>query len=172
MPAAHTFAFLPAPADIPPDVNIDTVVADVADDGVSAPSADVPGLQAVVARAKEQGLDLKVVVLAQNPWRDEQLRDIASAVGREDGGTVLVLSPSWVGSYSDTLSRVTVEDAQDHAYTGNAVQSASNFADEILGPGEPYGLITAGLLVLVGGAVAATWVVRSRRKSGVARDGD
>lgn len=163
MPAALTFAFLPALADIPPEVDIDTVVADLADDGVSAPSADVPGLQAVVDRAQEHGLNVKIVVLERNPGRDEQLRDIATAVGKDEDGTVLVLSPSWVGSYTNTLPRVAVEDAQDKAYTGNAVQSASNYVDELIAPGEPYGLMTVGVLVLAGGAAAATWVLRRRR---------
>ncbi|TQF66476.1 hypothetical protein FK531_18450 [Rhodococcus spelaei] len=162
MPAALT-AFLPAPADIPPEVNIDTIVADLADDGVSAPAGDVSGLEAVVDRAREDGIKLSVVVLKDNPGRDSQLRDIATEVGKHEGGTVLVLSPNWVGTYSDALSRVSVEDAQDKAYTGNAVDSANQFLDEIGRPEAPYGLITVGLVVVVGGAAAATWFVRARR---------
>ncbi|MGW0042093.1 Rv1476 family membrane protein [Rhodococcus sp. NPDC003348] len=163
MPAAHTIAFLPAPADIPPGVDIDTVLADLADDGVSAPSGDVAGLQAVVARAQEHGLNLRVVVLAENPGRDSQLRDIATEVGVHDGGTVLVLSPSWVGTYSDSLPRVSVEDAQDRAYTGNAVDSANQFLDTVIQPDAPYGLITIALVLVVGGGAAATWMLRTRR---------
>ncbi|MFC9790726.1 DUF6676 family protein [Rhodococcus sp. NPDC127528] len=162
MPAAF-IAFRPAHADIPPEVNIDTVVADLSDDGVSAPAADVPGLVAVVDRAREDGIKLSVVVLKDNPGRDSQLRDVATEVGKHEGGTVLVLSPNWVGTYSDALSRVSVEDAQDKAYTGNAVDSANQFLDEIVRPEAPYGLITVGLVVIVGGAAAATWFVRSRR---------
>ncbi|GAA4487665.1 hypothetical protein GCM10023094_46400 [Rhodococcus olei] len=163
MPAAHSIVFHPAPADIPPSVDIDTVLADLADDGVSAPADDVAALQAVVARANDEGVDLRIVVLAENPARDSQLRDIATEVGVHDGGTVLVLSPNWVGTYSDSLSRVTVEDAQDRAYTGNAVDSANQFLDAVVEPEAPYGLITAGLVVVVGGAAAVTWAVRSRR---------
>lgn len=163
MPAAHSIVFHPAPADIPPSVDIDTVLADLADDGVAAPADDVAALQVVVARANDEGVDLRIVVLAENPARDSQLRDIATEVGVHDGGTVLVLSPNWVGTYSDSLSRVTVEDAQDRAYTGNAVDSANQFLDAVVEPEAPYGLITAGLVVVVGGAAAATWAVRSRR---------
>ncbi|MFD4292450.1 DUF6676 family protein [Rhodococcus sp. NPDC058505] len=163
MPAAHTVAFLPAPADIPPGVDIDTIRADLSDDGVSAPSADVAELQDVVARAGEHDLTLRIVVLDRNPGRDEQLRDIATEIGTEDGGTVLVLSPNWVGTYSDSLARVTIEDAQDHAYTGKAVDSANQFLDEVIRPDAPYGLITIGLVLVVGGGAAATWLLRTRR---------
>lgn len=162
MPAAHTM-FLPAHADIPPSVDLDTVLADLADDGVSAPAGEISGLEAVVARAQENGVELKVVVLDENPGRDSQLRDIATEVGVADGGTVLVLSPSWVGTYSDSLARVTVEDAQDHAYTGDAVDSANAFVDAVLRPDPPYGLITVGLVAVVAVGAGVTWLVRSRR---------
>ncbi|MFF0813812.1 DUF6676 family protein [Rhodococcus sp. NPDC003318] len=167
MPAAHAL-FLPAAADIPPSVDMDTVLADLADDGVSAPAGDVSALETVVARARENGIELKVVVLDENPGRDSQLRDIATDVGVEDGGTVLVLSPNWVGTYSDSLARVTIEDAQDHAYTGDVVDSASGFLDAVVRPDPPYGLITVGLVAVVAGAAGVTWALRSRRQ---ARDG-
>ncbi|MFD4180373.1 DUF6676 family protein [Rhodococcus sp. NPDC058514] len=157
--------FLPVLADVPPDVSIDEILTDLADDGVSAPAGDVDGLKGVVARAERDGVELSVVVLAENPFRDSQLRDIATEVGQQEGGTVLVLSPSWVGTYSDTLSRVTVEDAQDKAYTGNAVASADNFLGAITRPDPPYGLITAALVLLVGGVAAVSYWVRSRRSS-------
>lgn len=165
MPAALTFAFLPAHADIPPDVSIDAILADLRDDGVSAPASDVDGLKSIVARAEGDGIELSIVVLAENPARDSQLRDIATDVGQQEGGTVLVLSPSWVGTYTDTLSRATVEDAQDGAYTGQAVDSAENFLDRIAQPEPPYGLITAALVLIVGGVAAASYFLRSRRVS-------
>ncbi|MFC7450370.1 DUF6676 family protein [Rhodococcus daqingensis] len=171
MPAALTSAFHPVLADVPPDVSVDTILTDVRDDGVSAPAGDVDGLTGVVARAEREGIELSIVVLAENPVRDSQLRDIATEVGRQEGGTVLVLSPSWVGTYSDTLSRVTVEDAQDKAYTGNAVASADNFVGAITRPDPPYGLITAALVLLVGG-VAAVGLWRRSRRSVDAIDGD
>lgn len=163
MSVSHTIAFLPAPTDIPTGIDIDTILADLADDGVSAPADDVAGLQEVVARAEENGFSLRIVVLDENPGRDSQLRDIATDVGEHDGGTVLVLSPSWVGTYSDALPRVTVEDAQDRAYTGNAVDSANQFVDAVIRPDAPYGLITVGLLLVVGAGAALTWRLRTRR---------
>lgn len=165
MPAALTSAFRPVLADVPPDIGIDAILVDVGDDRVSAPASDVDGLRSVVDRAERDGIQLSVVALAENPARDSQLRDIATEVGHQEGGTVLVLSPSWVGTYSDTLSRVTVEDAQDKAYTGNAVASADNFLGAITQPDPPYGLITAALVVLVGGVAAVGFWVRSRRSA-------
>lgn len=55
------------PAYIPPDVDMDVVLAEVAADGVSADPADEAGLQQVVAQAQGQGIDLKVVVIDTNP---------------------------------------------------------------------------------------------------------
>ncbi|EME17679.1 Rv1476 family membrane protein [Rhodococcus triatomae] len=170
MPVSHTIAFLPAPADIPTGVDVDTIVADVRDDGVSAPAADVAGLQAVVTRAESEGLTLRIVVLEQNPARDSQLRDIATDVGEQEGGTVLVLSPNWVGTYSDSLPRVAVEDAQDRAYTGKAVDSANQFLDAVIEPDAPYGLITVGVVLLVGAGTAVAWRRRSRRAAETVAD--
>ncbi|MGH3641137.1 MAG: DUF6676 family protein, partial [Mycobacterium sp.] len=83
------------PGTTPPDVCMDLVQADLRDDGVSA--ADVSanaGLAQVVADAKQKGIDLKLVVLGQNPPIDTPLRDVATEVGQaHPGSTVLVLSP-------------------------------------------------------------------------------
>ncbi|QKT11475.1 Rv1476 family membrane protein [Rhodococcus sp. W8901] len=151
-PIAH--ALLPLVATIPDGVSVDSVLADLADDGVSAPASDVEGLRDVVIRAEEHGIKLSVVVVDKEPGRSEQLRDLATEVGQTEGGTVLVLGPSAPGTYSDTVSRVVLEGAQDRTYTGNPVESANNFVDEITEPGTPWGLVTALLVlvvVLVGG---------------------
>ncbi|CAM3075544.1 DUF6676 domain-containing protein [Prescottella defluvii] len=161
VPIAH--ALLPHATTIPDGVSIDSVLADLADDGVSAPASDVDGLRDVVIRAEDHGIKLSVVVVDKDPARAEYLRDLASEVGQSEGGTVLVLSPSSPGTYSDTVSRVVLEGAQDHTYTGNAVQSANNFVDEITDSGTPWALITALLVlvvVLVGGA---SYVAKVRR---------
>lgn len=156
-------ARLPIAAKIPDDVSVDSVLADLADDGVSAPAADVDGLRDVVARAHDEGIDLKIVVLESNPPRAEQLRDLATEVGSVDGGTVLVLSPSSPGTYSDTISRVVLEGAQDHTFTGNAVQSANNFLDEVTAPQVSWGLVTAVLVLVVALVGGVSYVAKSRR---------
>ncbi|WP_430332402.1 DUF6676 family protein [Rhodococcus sp. ACT016] len=163
MPAPIAPARLPFAATIPADVSVDSVLADLSDGGVSAPEADVAELRAVVARANEHGVDLKIVVLEKDPWRPEQLRDLATEVGTVDGGTVLVLSPSAPGTYSDTVSRVVLEGAQDRTYTGNAVQSADNFVDEITAPHMSWGLITALLVLVVALVGGVSYVAKVRR---------
>ncbi|MCZ4079757.1 hypothetical protein O1W68_17555 [Rhodococcus sp. H36-A4] len=156
-------AFVPLAAEVPPGTDIDSVVADVAESGVSAPPALRSDLQVVVQRAEEHGVDLGIVVMEKDPIHDSQLRDLATAVGTQDGGTVLVLSPGQVGSFSDTVSRVTLEAGQDRTYTGNPVVGADNFVDTLVGPQTPWGLITGLILVLVTAVAAATAMAKIRR---------
>lgn len=83
----------PVHAAVPSNVDLDDVVADVAQNGVSAPAADIPALVDVVAEARERGIDLSVIVLDANPSRDTDLRDLATTVGESESGTILVMSP-------------------------------------------------------------------------------
>lgn len=144
------------PVATPPDACMDLVQADLRGDGVSAP--DVPanaGLAEVVADAKQKGIDLKIVVLDQNPAIDTPLRDIATEVGREHpGSTVLVLSPSFAGTYSPTFDRVTLEAGQDIAkVSGTPVVASQNFVTELTTSHFPWTPFT--LLLVVGVAAAA-----------------
>ena len=133
MAGPHVIPFLPSY--IPPDVDMNQVLADVRDDGVSVPPADakvVPELRQVVADAREHGIDLKIVVIATNPPIDTPLRDIATEVGEAyPGSTVLAMSPTWAGTYSPTFDRVTLEAGQDIAKNGDPVQSSKNFVSEL-----------------------------------------
>lgn len=165
MPVPFPTVLLPLAADVPPDVSVDQVIADLADDHVAAPADEVPGLVDVVARAQKQGIDLSIVVLDKNPRMDSQLRDLATEVGAQEGGTVLVLSPNWVGTFSDSLSRVTLESAQDHTYTGDPVLSANNFLDGVSEPGPPWTLMTAVLCLGVAALAGILLVVKSRRRT-------
>ena len=153
------------PSYIPPDVDINQVNADVGDDGVSVPAAkaaDVPALRQVVADARKDGIDLKIVVIDSNPPVDTPLRDIATEVGQAyPGSTVLALSPSYAGTYSPTFDRVTLEAGQDLARTGNPVQSSKNFVSQLTTPDFPW---TALSIVVVLGVLAAT--VRHARAAG------
>lgn len=148
------------PAATPPDACMDLVQADLRDDGVSAPATEAnAGLAQVVADAKQKGIDLKVVVLAQNPPIDTPLRDVATEVGQVyPGSTVLVLSPSFAGTYSPTVDRVTLEAGQDIAKTsGNPVTASQNFVTELTTPHFPW---TPFTLVLVLGVAVAAVVTR------------
>ena len=156
----------PALTDLPAGVSVEQVLADLADDQVAAPSQYVDDLVAEVQRAQDNGIDLSVVVLDRDPRMDSQLRDLATEVGAEDGGTVLVLSPGWVGTFSKDLDRVTLEAAQDRTYTGNPVVSTRNFVDSVLEPSPPWTLMTLLIVALVALTAGATWLAKRRRAEG------
>jgi hypothetical protein len=148
-------------------VDIDAVNAAVDADGVSAPAADVPALKQVIADARADGIDLKVVVVPTNPPIDTPLRDIATEVGASHpGSTVLVISPSFAGTYSEQFDRVTLEAGQDLAKVpGDPVQSAKNFAGELTEPHFPWTALSIVLMIGVLAAAAVTRMlqVRARR---------
>ncbi|MCV7064570.1 hypothetical protein H7H51_00560 [Mycolicibacterium farcinogenes] len=179
MTGPHVIPFLPAyiPVEVCDTVGIDpaqpdgvakcmaAVQADVLDDGISAPDADVAELRQVVSDARQDGVDLKIVVLPRNPGIDTPLRDIATEVGQANpGSTVLALSPSFAGTYSPTIDRVTLEAGQDVAKTGNAVLSAKNFVGEISTPDFPWTALAITLTLGVAAAAALTRVLQVRSK--------
>ncbi|MBH0121290.1 hypothetical protein I0Q12_17935 [Rhodococcus sp. CX] len=155
---------VPSATDLPPSVTLEQVLADLADDGVSAPSDRVDDLVEQVERAHDHGIELRVIVVDRDPRIDSQLRDLATEVGSEQGGTVLVLSPGWVGAYSDSLDRVTLEAAQDRTYTGDPVVSTRNFVDSITEPGPDWTAWTVVLIVLVAAAAGATAAAKAVRR--------
>jgi hypothetical protein len=149
----------------PPDECMALVKADVAADAVSAPAADVPALREVVRQANDDGIDLKIVVVARNPGMDTALRDVATVVGSDHpDSTVLVLSPSFVGSYSGQFHRAKLEAGEDTAKTGYPVVSAQNFAHELGRPDLPWTALTVVVLLGVLAAVVGTRLLRERSK--------
>lgn len=160
----------------PVDQCLAAVKADVAADGVAAPAADVAGLQKIVASAKEQGIDLKVVVLDKSPAIDTPLRDIATEIGSADpGSTVLVLSPGWAGTYSGTYDRVILEAGQDVAKTApNPVVGTQAFVDQLQTPDFPWTGLTITLVIGVAVAAVLTRVLqlRARRSQNTATPAD
>jgi hypothetical protein len=157
------------PAFIPPEVDMPAVQADVARDGVSAPPADEPGLLQVVQQAQQDGIDLKIVVIEHNPHIDTPLRDIATEVGQaHPGSTVLVLSPSFAGTYSSEYDRVTLEAGEDLAKTGNPVQSSQNFVSQLNTPDFPWTGLTIALTIAVFLAVVVTRILQVKVKRALA----
>jgi len=156
----------------PPDVCMDLVLADVREDGVSAPADPKnAGLPDVIADAKKEGVDLKVVVLDQSPPIDTPLRDIATQVGKAyPGSTVLVISPGWAGTYSTVYDRVTLEAGQDVAKTGDSVQSTKNFVSELTTQHFPWTPFTIVLVLAVIAAVVATRVLQVKAKRATTRE--
>jgi hypothetical protein len=168
----HVIPFLPSY--IPPDIDMNQVKADVADDGVSVPpadAADVPALRQVVDEAKKKDIDLKIVVIESNPPIDTPLRDIATQVGKAyPGSTVLAISPSWAGTYSTKFDRVTLEAGQDLAKTGDPVQSANNFLSELTTQHFPWTPFTIVVVLAVVAAAVITRVLQVRGKRCAATD--
>ncbi|MBY6351255.1 Rv1476 family membrane protein [Rhodococcoides corynebacterioides] len=153
----------PAAAEIPPFVDVPSTLADVTADGVSAPAELVPGLEAVVARAQDEGITLNIVVLDEPARLDSYLRDLATEVGAADGGTVLVLGPGQVGTFSDSIDRVTLEAGQDSAYTSDPVLSANQFLDVVVAPGPSWTGLTLALVAVVALVLGATGWANARR---------
>ncbi|QLL09588.1 DUF6676 family protein [Mycobacterium vicinigordonae] len=163
LPLPQTIPFLPEY--IPVDVDIAAVKAQVAADGVAAPPGPEPGLLDVVNHARSDGITLKIVLLDHNPPHDTALRDIATVIGADyPDSTVLVLSPSYVGSYSSHFARVTLEAGEDHSKTGNPVQSAQNFLHELETPEFPWTALTIVLLIGVFAAAAGTRFLQLRNR--------
>jgi hypothetical protein len=148
----------------PLDKCMDAVKADIAKDGIAAPAADVPGLTKVVADARQSGIDLKVVVMDRSPAIDTPLRDIATAIGSSHpDSVVLVLSPGWAGTYSDTYDRVILEAGQDVAKTSaTPVQGAQAFVDQLKTPDFPWTAFTLVLVLAVALATVLTRILQVR----------
>ncbi len=149
----------------PPEQCLAIVRAQVDADAVSAPPAVAPQLRQVVNQAREHGIDLKIVVLDHNPPNDPPLRDVATVVGSDHpDATVLVLSPSFVGSYSSHFPRSTLEIGEDNAKTGNPVVSAQNFVHQLNTPQFPWTALTIVLLIGVFAAAVGTRILQQRAK--------
>ncbi|WP_445170145.1 Rv1476 family membrane protein [Mycolicibacterium sp. Dal123E01] len=148
----------------PVDQCLAAVKADVAKGGVAAPSADVAGLQKIVASAQQHGIDLKVVVMESSPPIDTPLRDLATEIGHANpGSTVLVLSPGWAGTYSSTYDRAILESGQDVAKTApNPVVGTQAFADQLQTPDFPWMGLTITLVIGVAVAAVLTRVLQLR----------
>jgi hypothetical protein len=141
------------------------VKASVAADGIFAPPGEVAGLRQVVSDAAYHGINLKLVVIDHNPPNDPPLRDVATVVGASyPDATVLVLSPSNVGSYSMHFPRSTLEIGEDNAKTGNAVVSAQNFLHQLVTPQFPWTGFTILVLLGVLAAAVGTRIAQVRAK--------
>ncbi len=161
------------PMTTPVDACMDKVVTEVGKDGVSAPAtADRAGLAQVVTGAKAKGIELKIVVLPENPGIDTPLRDIATQVGHEyPGATVLVISPTFAGTYSPVFDRVTLEAGQDVAkISGNPVSASQNFVNELTTPHFPWTPFTIVLVLAVALAAVVTRMLQVRARRATAAE--
>ncbi|WP_414688938.1 DUF6676 family protein [Mycobacterium sp.] len=155
-----------------PDDCLAVVQQQITAGNISAPPAVAPALLEVVDQAHDHGIDLKIVVLARNPPNDTPLRDVATVVGSQHpDATVLVLSPTFVGSYSTHFPRATLEIGEDNAKTGNTVVSAQNFLHQLETPQFPWTAFTIVVLIGVLAAVIGTRFAQLRaRRSATSHD--
>lgn len=166
---------LPIVTEVPTDVDLSALQADLATDGVAvlnpAHADSVPQLVQVVKDARANGIEnFQVVVLAHDYNPDTSLRDLGTELGKHTDGpmTVLVMSPSQVAGYSTQLSRFQIEKGQD-GYTGrlalnNPPKAAEDFATVANDATFPWTGFTVGLVLVV--AALAGWArVVTRRRS-------
>ncbi|MBY0442715.1 MAG: hypothetical protein K2Q25_11390 [Mycobacteriaceae bacterium] len=168
VPGPETIPGLPfLPTYIPHDVDVTAIEDQLAQTGISAPPSLVPELRQVIDQAHDAGINLKIVVLDHNPPNDTPLRDIATVVGANYSTvTVLVMSPSYVGTYSTQFPRVTLEAGEDISKTGQPVQSAHNFVGELSAPEFCWTGFTVVLLIVVfAAAVVARFAQLCARRS-------
>ncbi|MGV9820684.1 Rv1476 family membrane protein [Nocardia xishanensis] len=170
MAPSYTSVFSPMAAELPPTINdsaLRTIKADVADNHVATPKGkDQTGLEAIVTEARSHGIPLSIVVIPGNPGHDSNLRDLATEIGKVQHGTVVVLSDDWVGTYSDSISRVRLEWAEDAAKgkQGNSVEAARDFVGHLEEPESvSWTAITSVLLAGTAIAIAGLYWVKSRR---------
>lgn len=178
MTVTHTSAFSFMATKLPDGFDADTMAevrSDLADNGVAAPDGDDQGeLAAIVSDAREHGIDLSIVVVSGNPGHDSELRDLATEVAGFQHGTVAVFSDDWIGTTSDSITRVHLEWAEDKAkFKGGDTEEAAQILVHRLEqePAMGWTAITlallAGLVLVVGGLY---WI-KSRRDPDVAAPG-
>lgn len=170
---------LPILTEVPNDVDLSALQADLAADGVAVLSPahqdSVPELVRVVSEARAKGIEnFQVVVLAHDYNPDTSLRDLGTELGKqqiakgEGPMTILVMSPAQVAGYSTQLSRYQIEKGQD-GYTGrlalnNPPKAAEDFADVAHDATFPWAGFTVALVLFVA-ALAGVARVRTRRRS-------
>lgn len=177
MPVLHSLSFVPMAAEIPPSVDLDKVLAGVAKNHVYTTQKDEKQLAAVAARAHDRGLDLSIVVVPVDPGEEAQLRDLATTVGKRRHDTVVVLSPgNKTGTYSDSVTRVQLEAAEDaakaqHGGPGHQlyVDKSQAFLDRVvIEPTVSWTAVSSVLLVGTALAVGGLYLVKVRRAAGQA----
>ncbi|NNH68637.1 hypothetical protein HLB23_01860 [Nocardia uniformis] len=173
MTVSHTQGFTPMLAELPPNTDLKAILRDLADNHVAAPKGrEQDGLAEIVAGARDHGIDLNIVVVPGNPGIEANLRDLATEVGKEEHGTVVVFSDDWIGTWSDTYARARLEWAEDKSkYHGpeRTEQAAQTLVNRLEAPeGISWtliaGVLTAGLVAIIVGL----YFVKSRRAAATA----
>jgi hypothetical protein len=117
-------------------VDIDGVVDALQDDHIAVErgvtETDAAELADPVQRARSGGLELSVVVLKDDV--EGHLSDVAGAVRKRIGGTVIVISPSVYAIASDTASDAEMDAALDAAADASSYRElVDDMVDSLLG---------------------------------------
>ncbi|MFC9437427.1 DUF6676 family protein [Nocardia sp. NPDC057030] len=171
MTVSHTSVLTPMAAGLPPNVTDETVATiktDLADNHVATlDGKDQTELAAVAADANAHGIPLNIVIVPGAPGH-ESLRDLATTIGKDEQGTVLVLSDDWAGTYSDSISRVRLEWAEDKAKFngGHSAEAAQQFVAKLEQPeAVSWTAIASVLLAGTAAVVIGLYFVKSRRRA-------
>ncbi|RDI55652.1 Rv1476 family membrane protein [Nocardia mexicana] len=174
MTVLNTSVLTPKVAVLPPDTDVNAILDDLSDNHVAVPKGQrqkEDELASIVDGAREHGIDLSIVVVQGNKGREEDMRDLATTVGKSEHGTVAVLSDDFVGTYSDSIPRARLERAEDPAKgkgLGNSDTAAQIFVDRLEAPQKVSP--TAATAVLLAGVVLVVGVLywlKARRRSAV-----
>ncbi|MBO0853501.1 MAG: hypothetical protein J2P18_07015 [Nocardia sp.] len=168
MTVSHASVFTPMAAEIPPYVDVDTILKDLRDNHVATPKGKKQSdLAAVVKDAQAHGIQLNIVVVEGNKGRDSDLRDLATTIGSHEKGTVAVFSDDWIGTSSDSIHRARLEWAEDKAKYqggGHATTAAKIFVSRLEQPEQiSWTAITSVILAVTVAAIGGLYVVKSRR---------
>ncbi|RIJ70991.1 hypothetical protein D1871_16410 [Nakamurella silvestris] len=158
------------------DVDVDAIVADLAEDhlaGVPADSPDRSELIAQIDRANTSSINLNVVVLDQEITGAEP-DDVTAAILASVGGTLLVITPNPENmlTSSQTISQTDLDDALAAAKAAHGdVAAVRVFVDALTATGFPWSLVViVGVVVLLMAAVAGgLWEKRRREKRELGR---
>ncbi|ADG78688.1 TPM domain-containing protein OS=Tsukamurella paurometabola (strain ATCC 8368 / DSM / CCUG 35730/ CIP 100753 / JCM 10117 / KCTC 9821 / NBRC 16120 / NCIMB 702349 / NCTC 13040) OX=521096 GN=Tpau_2076 PE=4 SV=1 [Tsukamurella paurometabola] len=167
---------LPILTEVPTDVDMTALKADLADGGVAILNPAYQGMEsqvaAVVKDAEAKGIEnFKVIVLAHDYRPDTSLRDLGTELAKQEGGTmsVLVMSPTQVAGFSTgQLSRYQIEKAQDgHKPTGltlnNPPAAARDFVDIADNATFPWAGFTVALVLFVAVLAGVARVITRNR---------
>ncbi|MET9490414.1 DUF6676 family protein [Nocardia sp. NPDC006630] len=168
MTVSHTSVFAPMKAELPPNTDLNAILVDLDDNHVAAPQGrSQDGLAAIAAAARDQGIDLNIVVVQGNPGMEANLRDLATEVGKTEHGTVVVFSDDWVGTYSDTFTRARLEWAEDKSkYRGSdhTQDAAQTFVNRLEQPETvSWTLITLIAVLALAAVIGGLYAVKVRR---------
>ncbi|MEV6769421.1 DUF6676 family protein [Nocardia sp. NPDC051030] len=168
MTVSRTSVFTPMKAELPPNTDLKAIIADLADNHVAAPKGrKQDGLAEIAAEARDHGIPLNIVVVQGNPGIEATLRDLATEVGKQEHGTVVVFGDDWVGTCSDSFTRARLEWAEDKSkYRGSdhTEEAARTFVDRLEQPeGISWTVITLVVLVGLIAVIGGLYVAKTRR---------